>query len=236
MKKSCRSAFTLIELLVVIGIIAVLSAMLFPVFAKAREKARQTVCASNERQIGMAIAQYVEDYDETYTWREYGNGVTWRQVLQTYTKSTQIFQCPSNSGFSTTPSAAGYPAVPVCYAYNARFGNNAPPAVTLAGIEAPSTKIIVCEFHHPTDTYSDYGSWWWGSWGWGDHGFSGHSGISNYLFADGHVKGLKPVNTATPTNMWGYMAGGACTDQSVNCDTVEPTMVSGLENLQATYH
>src|SRR5580704_6659915 len=61
-----NKGFTLIELLVVIAIIAILAAILFPVFAKVREKARQTVCASNERQIGFAFLSYVEDYDETF--------------------------------------------------------------------------------------------------------------------------------------------------------------------------
>jgi len=61
-----RSAFTLIELIVVIAIIAILAAILFPVFAQAREKARQTSCLSNERQLGLAVIQYVQDYDQTY--------------------------------------------------------------------------------------------------------------------------------------------------------------------------
>ena len=61
-----RRGFTLIELLVVIAIIAILAAILFPVFAKAREKARQITCTSNEKQLGLAFLQYVQDYDETY--------------------------------------------------------------------------------------------------------------------------------------------------------------------------
>ena len=63
-----RRGFTLIELLVVIAIIAILAAILFPVFAQAREKARQATCASNEKQIGLAILMYVGDYDETFPW------------------------------------------------------------------------------------------------------------------------------------------------------------------------
>ncbi len=61
-----RTAFTLIELLVVIAIIAILAAILFPVFQKVREKARQTSCASNEKQLGLAFLQYNQDYDETF--------------------------------------------------------------------------------------------------------------------------------------------------------------------------
>jgi len=64
-----KRGFTLIELLVVIAIIAILAAILFPVFAKVREKARQTSCLSNEKQLGLAITQYVQDYDEKLPWR-----------------------------------------------------------------------------------------------------------------------------------------------------------------------
>src|SRR5712691_10099502 len=71
MKKSARQcAFTLIELLVVIAIIAILAAILFPVFAQARDKARQTACLSNCKQIGTAIMMYIQDYDETFYWQK----------------------------------------------------------------------------------------------------------------------------------------------------------------------
>lgn len=115
---SRSSAFTLIELLVVIAIIAILAAILFPVFASAREKARQATCASNERQLGLAFLQYVQDYDETFPT---GGGVTtgvnyfgvgWAGQLYSYVKSTGVFTCPDDP----TPQASGQNIV--SYAYN----------------------------------------------------------------------------------------------------------------------
>jgi prepilin-type N-terminal cleavage/methylation domain-containing protein/prepilin-type processing-associated H-X9-DG protein len=101
-----KRGFTLIELLVVIAIIAILAAILFPVFAKAREKARQASCLSNEKQIGLAIMQYVQDYDETYPsggqftsgplagkWSEFAVPLT----LMPYTGNTGIWKCPDTS-------------------------------------------------------------------------------------------------------------------------------------------
>ena len=102
---SGRKAFTLIELLVVIAIIAILAAILFPVFARARENARRTSCLSNMKQIGLGAIQYAQDYDEKWMPASEGGynlpgGVpaTWDLVLQPYLKSTQIVTCPSDSG------------------------------------------------------------------------------------------------------------------------------------------
>jgi len=99
-----KKGFTLIELLVVIAIIAILAAILFPVFAQVREKARQASCASNEKQLSLAILQYVEDYDEAYP---YGNeaGHVWSTTpsckwdidIAPYVKSLQVFYCPDDS-------------------------------------------------------------------------------------------------------------------------------------------
>ncbi len=98
-----RTAFTLIELLVVIAIIAILAAILFPVFAKAREKARQASCMSNLKELGMACHMYTEDYDERmpfrWDWNIYttsppGPG-TWPMVLDPYIKNLGIWTCPS---------------------------------------------------------------------------------------------------------------------------------------------
>ena len=90
------SAFTLIELLVVIAIIAILAAILFPVFARARENARRSSCSSNLKQIGLGMLQYVQDYDEFYPpFVIGGTNRGWAQNIQPYLKSSQIFQCPS---------------------------------------------------------------------------------------------------------------------------------------------
>ena len=96
--------FTLIELLVVIAIIAILAAILFPVFATAREKARQVACLSNAKQLAIALQQYTQDYDETfpagYTYSGYpGRG--WVGFMYPYIKSLGVLVCPSDNGAST---------------------------------------------------------------------------------------------------------------------------------------
>src|SRR5579883_996778 len=90
------NGFTLIELLVVIAIIAILAAILFPVFAKAREKARQASCMSNEKQIGLAILQYVQDNDELMPVSNNGQGRGWAGEIYAYAKSAQLFKCPDD--------------------------------------------------------------------------------------------------------------------------------------------
>src|SRR5205809_4296461 len=89
MRRSRRFAFTLIELLVVIAIIAILAAILFPVFAQARERARMTTCVSNMRQIGTGLMMYVQDYDETYPFIRFTSDTSWiwKNAIQPYMKN-----------------------------------------------------------------------------------------------------------------------------------------------------
>lgn len=119
MRRTKTDGFTLIELLIVIALIATLAAMLFPVFAAAREKARQTVCLSNLRQIGLALAMYAQDYDGLYAYGadplekhspyRYNNPEDevkvktmplLHQILAPYTKTPEIWRCPSDTGFT----------------------------------------------------------------------------------------------------------------------------------------
>jgi prepilin-type N-terminal cleavage/methylation domain-containing protein/prepilin-type processing-associated H-X9-DG protein len=139
------AAFTLIELLVVIAIIAILAAILFPVFAQAREQARSASCQSNLRQMSLAINIYAQDFDETYPAGSRTvsiNGVDyafrWMDQINPYVKNAQIYTCPSQSNFRwagrpTTGGSSG------SYGYNSRFLNNQ----IMAAINKPAETIAV---------------------------------------------------------------------------------------------
>jgi prepilin-type N-terminal cleavage/methylation domain-containing protein len=90
------AGFTLIELLIVIAIIVILAAILFPVFARARENARRSSCQSNLKQIGLGVMQYTQGYDERNPMKNQSNNLRWNQAIQPYVKSVQLFACPSN--------------------------------------------------------------------------------------------------------------------------------------------
>src|SRR5688500_10153696 len=126
-----RKGFTLIELLVVIAIIAILAAILFPVFAQAREKARAAACLSNTKQMGLAIQMYAQDYDETlipfwctlgaYSGQAGSQRMTMYILAQPYIKNYGIFRCPSGHQNLTVmdPSApGGTRALQISYSYN----------------------------------------------------------------------------------------------------------------------
>ncbi|MDR3710379.1 MAG: DUF1559 domain-containing protein [Capsulimonadaceae bacterium] len=141
-------AFTLIELLVVIAIIAILAAILFPVFATAREKARQTTCASNLKQLGIAWVQYCQDFDEMPP-QPFGGGgggdgaVGWAGVIYPYVKSANAFVCPDDV---TQPTAGN---TVVSYGYNCTLNYGAPsaglPMMALSQYTAPASTVVLYE-------------------------------------------------------------------------------------------
>jgi len=194
-----RAAFTLIELLVVIAIIAILAAILFPVFARARENARRSSCQSNEKQMGIAVLQYLQDYDEHYMWQHEDtvtptNSYYWFQPLQPYIKSTQVFICPSVTDSPTrtlTPSdyvANGFIAHGTA---QASFQNVAEQIVAAERADGATdidyhpwliSPAVPPALPDPTEFNNHIAQ-------------MRHFDGSNYLFADGHVKWLHWAQT-----------------------------------------
>ena len=213
-------AFTLIELLVAIAIIAILAAILFPVFARARENARRSSCQSNLKQIGIGVIQYTQDYDENFPLALVTPGFGWAAVIQPYIKSTQLYQCPSDTKEpNATPTQVGYSD----YWYNARLscpsdnsvsgGYNQ--SVNIASLASASLTLMSGDAStangNDTSAHRTNGAASAGNTGdsTGQPSTNGGSGLassgiitdrhlegSNFLFADGHVKWYKTVNAS----------------------------------------
>lgn len=156
MKKRNRG-FTLIELLVVIAIIAILAAILFPVFARARENARRASCQSNLKQIGLGIMQYTQDYDEKFPLYNYNTDMRgWVERVQPYLKSVQVLQCPSEP----TGGPTGFPSSVITdYGYNLWMGyddhtanNITAKFLSIAAYTNPSLTVMVMD--HTTNNGS----------------------------------------------------------------------------------
>jgi prepilin-type N-terminal cleavage/methylation domain-containing protein/prepilin-type processing-associated H-X9-DG protein len=195
-----RRGFTLIELLVVIAIIAILAAILFPVFARAREKARQASCQSNEKQLALACLMYVQDYDEHFNNVRLGPG-GWVQITQPYVKNWQVYVCPDFDVYLRT-----------CGPTTSHGNCAAPPASNPLGVGVyeggymrvdwehccwPGAKLSQFEF--PATTYmiveGDCMGAFWGAFvtdgaPWHHHQYR-HNETVNVAFVDGHVKALK---------------------------------------------
>ena len=154
-----RNAFTLIELLVVIAIIAILAAILFPVFAQAKEAAKKTACLSNQKQFLTAFKLYVGDYDDNYmpAWT-FNPNILWNQLFQPYIKNRDMFKCPSHSNPGITNWANPNPPPgidkPFKLSYIANFrilGNgfnravNQPVITNDTAANSPATTVLIAD-------------------------------------------------------------------------------------------
>ena len=212
------SAFTLIELLVVIAIIAILAAILFPVFARARENARRASCQSNLKQIALGVTQYTQDYDEHFPRIITGSAPDifgWGGNIQPYLKSIQIFVCPSATGTqNASPDNNNFQT----YQMNTMLNKNNPSqSRVLAEVPSPSGTVMLADAPYGTArnntsgcvgeySASNYGAPCDNSASLGTTAAAWmplppsatsvnapqrHLGGSNFAFVDGHVKWFK---------------------------------------------
>jgi len=199
-----RSGFTLIELLVVIAIIAILAAILFPVFARAREKARQTSCLSNLKQLGLASLQYAQDYDEMFPSYYHipisgyddgvsSGGVTHYSAMLPYVKNVQIFTCPSVKPTPTYDFSDGV-SIHSAYLFNCYVTTWAAPNggyKAMASADDASSLILMTEYKNYWGAFFGYpsGTDWPAS-----HCLFPHNDGQNVAFADGHAKWYAKTN------------------------------------------
>ena len=215
--KNRKAGFTLIELLVVIAIIAILAAILFPAFARARENARRSSCQSNLKQIGLGIAQYTQDYDERYPIHTDGQETdnfmtttsenTFRST-QPYLKSTQLLVCPSSVDDTSykPPTTANKTSYFVNGVLEGRAMSVVPNVSEIVQLHESDVNYRAL-FLRPYSCSTGYQDWHYNVGGVERYNALHFDG-GNLLFADGHVKwrkastllagdfGLTPANTA----------------------------------------
>jgi prepilin-type N-terminal cleavage/methylation domain-containing protein len=207
----CQAGFTLIELLVVIAIIAILAAILLPVFSRARESARQTSCLSNQKQYATSILMYTQDYDEAFPMSAYpvnggappnGCVATLYDVLNPYVKSPQVDLCPDDPQAMRLTDTVGIPCPDTppyaSFAVNSALFQNG----YIPGVQT----VILAQIPNPADTIMTYD----GNVGMPANAQSPepqiiqarHAGMFGANFVDGHVKSIR----ATPNGVTTYQA------------------------------
>ncbi len=221
MKRS-RAGFTLIKLLVVVAVIAVLAALLFPVFARAREKARQTVCLSNEKQLALGVLMYANDFDEflppTDESVAVGNDLLWPDIVNAYVKNAQIRVCPSDvSGENNSyglneltfvdmgdavhppPASLSVFVQPTSTVMLGELGTGRPGVLAdLSTVRANGYKLTA-----PDNDLNDNAD---------ARPSNRHSGFVNVALMDGHAKALRPEAFyvgQSPADKW-FCADPAC--------------------------
>ncbi len=237
-----QSGFTLIELLVVIAIIAILAAILFPVFARAREKARQITCTSNEKQLALAVLMYATDYDgrgpqgwysdPSFTvpsgwpfW--FGPEIDWRCAIYPYVKNAGVYMCPSFE-MELEPlwvyiRGEYLYGIHRSYAYNYPWAHSWIWGAKLDATPRPAQTILLCESR---EWNADWSQNFIAARAWFDSNkgiMTTHNGTSNFAYADGHVKAMKFRSTFGPLNwtpgqsppdtfQWAWWYGGSWED------------------------
>ncbi len=245
-----QRGFTLIELLVVIAIIAILAAILFPVFARARENARRASCQSNMKQIGLGFLQYVQDYDEKYPSNSGGstatiNQITWDLQILPYTKSMQLLVCPSDSQSPRVDLGAPYGLVTRSYSMPAYLKDRAAaevqvPALTVGAIErigkwsggqySAAHWDYFSDADHTDKSASN-----------ADQNFNDlatastaegrHLGTNNILYADGHVKSHRETRQSQPPLPCGTSNCGSAAGQNGHPYTATGTWINTAGDL-----
>jgi prepilin-type N-terminal cleavage/methylation domain-containing protein len=222
-----RNGFTLIELLVVIAIIAILAAILFPVFAQAREQARMSTCLSNFKQMGLGVMMYVQDWDENYPIsRLYGfpghsdcgqKTVTWKDETAPYVKNLQVYKCPSNKHKDQPDEtkgndAFGLPVFTISYAYSgsalwSTVSTQSIP-IRMGMIDEPARYIMLVESNQGC---ADMGIWALEtaskSWGLTQGYFVHPTHRMQALYFDGHAKSTKfsqTLGTGDADQQWAF--------------------------------